>query len=87
MATPRPRPDYASLSIRIATPAQKVQSHKNQYPEWGQPRGFDVPEFLHRETVLNGDDRPWVRDGGFTTWVLVPRDQPESLDLLASCET
>ncbi|KAL1410533.1 hypothetical protein Q8F55_004546 [Vanrija albida] len=83
----KPRPDYTALTIRIASPAQKVQSHRNQYPEWGQPRGFSVDEFLHRETVLNGDERPWVRDGGFTTWVLVPRAEPETLNLLASCET
>jgi hypothetical protein len=78
----------ADVTIVRASPAQVKATYEHHYPHWGQPRGFKtVDDYFTREIRLTSADQPWAKDERFTTWALVPRSDPDTTDLLASCET
>jgi len=80
--------NFADLTIVPATKEQQEASFDHHYPHWGSPRGFsDKKDYYAREYGLNNDDQPWFKDGKFQTWALVPRSDPTTTNLLASCET
>jgi hypothetical protein len=74
--------NLALLSLFPATAAQTIESRKRSHIEWG--RWLSMEDFLRRDEILeklehaNGDK--------LTTWVLAPRDDPETLDFFCACE-
>ncbi|KAH6899517.1 hypothetical protein BKA70DRAFT_1313711 [Coprinopsis sp. MPI-PUGE-AT-0042] len=71
------------LSLFIATRPQIEESRRRSYPEWGKgmsPEAFEERDNLLDRSEVAGNDR-------FTTWVLAPRDDPETLDFMCACET
>ncbi|KAH8116316.1 hypothetical protein DFH11DRAFT_1579897 [Phellopilus nigrolimitatus] len=76
--------DLASLSIFPATREQTIQTRKNSYPHWG--RGLTQDQYLAREARL-GIFEHATNETPLTIWVLVPRDDPTTLEFKCSCET
>jgi len=75
--------DLASLSLFPATPAQVTESRKRQYPEWAGHLTFE--QFTERDLAY--DNLEHATGGRMTTWVLAPRDNPQTLDFVCACET
>ncbi|KDQ17759.1 hypothetical protein BOTBODRAFT_582450 [Botryobasidium botryosum FD-172 SS1] len=74
----------SSLTIIPATPEQVFESQKRTHDEWG--KGQTLEAHLKREANLYQyliSSEP----AKFTVWVLVPRDDLQTLDFLCSCET
>jgi hypothetical protein len=76
------------LTIVPATREQQRQATANCYPQWGAPRGVATLEDYERiDDELNSPENLWSQPGRFTSWVLVPRADPGTTDILAACET
>ncbi|KAH6899564.1 hypothetical protein BKA70DRAFT_1115409 [Coprinopsis sp. MPI-PUGE-AT-0042] len=71
------------LSLFVATRPQIEESRRRSYLEWG--KGMAPEDY---EELANRLDRSEVAaEDRFTTWVLAPRDDPETLDFMCACET
>jgi hypothetical protein len=80
--------DFADLTIVQCTKEQVEATFNHHHPHWGVPRGFtNIKDYYARERGLHNESQPWYTGGRFTTWALVPRANPTTIDLLASCET
>ncbi|KAF4610659.1 hypothetical protein D9613_006788 [Agrocybe pediades] len=77
----------SNLTLSPATPAQILESHRRTYEEWGISfaGGMSMEQYLEREKRTK--ELECARDGKMQVWVLVKRDDPDSLDFLCSCET
>lgn len=76
-------PDLSSLSIFLATREQAIESRRRSHVEWA--RGLSMEDYLKRDEFL--ESTSCARNGAWVTWVLAPRDQPETLEFRSSCET
>ncbi|KAE9393477.1 hypothetical protein BT96DRAFT_829263 [Gymnopus androsaceus JB14] len=75
--------DASTLSIFVATPQQTEVSRRRTWASpWGS--GMTLDEFLRRDMEVEKSE--CGSHGKLTTWVLAPRDNPETLDFLCSCE-
>ncbi|KAM0787062.1 hypothetical protein ACM66B_006325 [Microbotryomycetes sp. NB124-2] len=79
--TARAHPSLDETELRPANPEQYHQSLLNQFPQWGI--GYSLEGFLERERQLSltGMGRQ------MQCWVLVPQVDPETKEILCSCET
>ncbi|KAJ7771962.1 hypothetical protein DFH07DRAFT_803283 [Mycena maculata] len=75
--------DFSSLSLFRATPTQITESRRRTLAEWG--RGLTLEEHLARDA--SQDQFDGSRDGRLITWVLAPRDDPQTLEFKCACET
>ncbi|THH08245.1 hypothetical protein EW145_g2828 [Phellinidium pouzarii] len=73
----------ASLTLFAATREQTVESRRRTFPQWG--RGLTLEQYLTREATM--DQAEQAVNGKLITWVLVPRNDPSTLDFKCSCET
>ncbi|KAK4049703.1 hypothetical protein OIV83_003978 [Microbotryomycetes sp. JL201] len=74
-------PAVADTVLRPANAEQYRQSLVNQYPQWGT--GYSLDGFIEREHHLGQTGM----GKQMQCWVLVPTDDPETKDILCSCET
>ncbi|KAG8969109.1 hypothetical protein FRC03_004424 [Tulasnella sp. 419] len=72
-----------SLTIKPANAKQTRISREATFNEWN--RGLTLEQYINREVRLEQCD--FAADGNLTTWVLVPRENLETDDILCSCET
>ncbi|KAJ6627019.1 hypothetical protein B0H10DRAFT_471845 [Mycena sp. CBHHK59/15] len=75
--------DLSVLSLFPATPQQIIQARRRTLPEWG--KGLTLEEHLQRDA--SQDEFEGSRDGRLITWVLAPREDPQTLDFKCACET
>ncbi|KAJ6569531.1 hypothetical protein B0H19DRAFT_1209444 [Mycena capillaripes] len=75
--------DFSTLSLFPATRAQITESRRRTLSDWG--KGLTLEEHLARE--ISQDQLESSRDGRFITWVLAPRQDPQTLDFKCACET
>ncbi|KAK7441743.1 hypothetical protein VKT23_016406 [Stygiomarasmius scandens] len=75
--------DLTSLSLFLATPSQETESRRRTYRVWGN--GMTEDEYIQRDEECA--QSLCGRDGKFKTWILAPRDDPQTLDFKCSCET
>ncbi|KAJ7785681.1 hypothetical protein B0H16DRAFT_1487650 [Mycena metata] len=75
--------DLSTLSLFRATPEQTIETRRRTLNEWG--KGLTLEEHLHRDA--SQEDYECSRDGRFTSWVLAPREDPQTLDFKCACET
>lgn len=73
------------LSLFPATKEQAVESRLRSYESWGRPYGVPIEGYLDRKNTMAGLEM--AAEGRWTSWVLAPRDDPETLDFMCSCET
>ncbi|KAI0088857.1 hypothetical protein BDY19DRAFT_1041718 [Irpex rosettiformis] len=73
----------SELTLVKATPAQELDSCKRTFVQWS--RGMTMEEYVERDKVMAQQEH--CADGKWTTWVLVPRHDPTTLNYLCSCET
>jgi hypothetical protein len=69
--------------LRRASPEQIRVMYKNTVAEWGQ--GITEEQYFEREYMLAA--QPGFTGEYLTRWVYVPANDPETLELLAHCET
>ncbi|KAJ7652028.1 hypothetical protein DFH06DRAFT_539691 [Mycena polygramma] len=72
--------DFSTLSLFPASLEQITESRRRTLSDWG--RGLTLEEHLAREA-----DQDCSRYGRFITWVLAPRQDPQTLDFKCACET
>jgi len=78
--------DYSSLTVVPASAAQAAQARANIFATWVAPLGIQSLEQLEwMVSELHAPGNPWAREWG--VWVLVPRSDPTTTDILAHCET
>ncbi|KAL0571853.1 hypothetical protein V5O48_010105 [Marasmius crinis-equi] len=76
--------ELSALSLFAATPEQAKESLRRARDQWG--KDMTPQEYESR-------DENWIRefesarDGKFTTWILAPRDDSQTLDFKCSCKT
>ncbi|KAJ3862114.1 hypothetical protein EV359DRAFT_74356 [Lentinula novae-zelandiae] len=76
--------DPSTLSLFAATPQQiETSSRRTGASAWGN--GMTLDQYVQRDLDLQKSE--CGRDGKLMIWVLAPRDDPETLDFLCSCET
>ncbi|KIJ21459.1 hypothetical protein PAXINDRAFT_173616 [Paxillus involutus ATCC 200175] len=75
--------DLASLTLFPATPAQVIESRKRTWPQWGG--ALTKEQYLERDAQK--DLMEHATESKMITWVLAPRDKPDTLDFMCSCET
>ncbi|KAF9243790.1 hypothetical protein BU15DRAFT_86226 [Melanogaster broomeanus] len=75
--------DLASLTLFPATPAQVLESRKRTWPQWGG--ALTEEQYLERDAQMEAMEH--ATDSKLVTWVLAPRDQPDTLDFMCACET
>ncbi|KAH8823266.1 hypothetical protein DL96DRAFT_1532808 [Flagelloscypha sp. PMI_526] len=73
----------AHLTLFPATYSQARESRLRTHPDWS--RGVTKEAYLRRDDYLATLDV--AKDGKLTVWVLAPRNDPETLDFLCSCES
>ncbi|WWD22246.1 hypothetical protein CI109_106737 [Kwoniella shandongensis] len=76
--------DSQLILIRCSD-AQKTQTRKNHWSNWGAPLGFEEQGWVDRFTTM--EQHEWAEEDRYVTWALVRKDDPESTDMLAHCET
>ncbi|TFK39356.1 hypothetical protein BDQ12DRAFT_698070 [Crucibulum laeve] len=74
---------FAELSLFPATPEQVIESRRRTWKQWGA--GLSEEEYLYRDAV--NDLHEIAREGKLITWVLAPRNNPQTTNFLCSCET
>ena len=74
--------DSDKLELREASPAQHHQTHLNSFSAWGT--GLTLNQYIAREQFLMQYPYAKLR---LHVWVLVPKSDPMTLDILAACET
>ncbi|KAJ7232826.1 hypothetical protein B0H12DRAFT_1144566 [Mycena haematopus] len=75
--------ELSTLSLFPATPEQITVARRRTLLEWG--RGLTLEEHLARDA--SQDQFDGSRDGRLITWVLAPRQDPQTLDFKCACET
>uniref|UniRef100_A0A0W0G6L5 LYC1 C-terminal domain-containing protein n=1 Tax=Moniliophthora roreri TaxID=221103 RepID=A0A0W0G6L5_MONRR len=75
--------DFSSLSLFKATPEQVTESLRRAKSHWG--KDFTEQEYLDRDALWTRE-LECAKDGKFTTWVLAPRDDSETLNFKCSCK-
>ncbi|KAH7873034.1 uncharacterized protein C8R40DRAFT_413962 [Lentinula edodes] len=76
--------DPSTLSLFAATPQQiEASSRRTGASAWGN--GMTLDQYVQRDLDLQKSE--CGRDGKLMIWVLAPRNDPETLDFLCSCET
>ncbi|KAF8213791.1 hypothetical protein K438DRAFT_1109863 [Mycena galopus ATCC 62051] len=75
--------ELSALSLFLATPEQTTVARRRTLNEWG--RGLTLEEHLARDAKQDQFDGS--RDGRLNTWVLAPRQDPQTLDFKCACET
>ncbi|KAJ6519220.1 hypothetical protein C8R45DRAFT_950606 [Mycena sanguinolenta] len=75
--------DFSTFSLFPATPEQITVARRRTLLEWG--RGLTLEEHLARDAIQDQFDGS--RDGRLITWVLAPRQDPQTLDFKCACET
>ncbi|KAL1746773.1 hypothetical protein HDZ31DRAFT_33402 [Schizophyllum fasciatum] len=75
--------DLKDLSLYLATREQAIESRKRSFKQWNN--GLSLEQYLARDVALENQEN--AIDGKFLTWVLAPRDDPETLDFKCACET
>ncbi|KAH8835757.1 hypothetical protein DL96DRAFT_1702722 [Flagelloscypha sp. PMI_526] len=73
----------AHFSLFIANRAQKNESRTRICAAWGY--GMTPEQYLARDERMEKLEQ--AKDGNLITWILAPRDNPETLDFPCSCET
>ncbi|KAH9942825.1 hypothetical protein B0H21DRAFT_749572 [Amylocystis lapponica] len=73
----------ADLSLFPATPAQMLESRKRSAESWA--KGLTLEQYVLRDAIM--DQHEHAAGGKLTTWVLAPRNDPETLDFMCSVET
>ncbi|CAG8549023.1 10225_t:CDS:1 [Paraglomus brasilianum] len=73
---------HPHLTIVKANAEQTKITNRNSFVEWG--KGLSLDQYFERETILANLD--FTRDN-FIVWVLVPKEDPNTLDIISSCET
>ncbi|KAG9049106.1 hypothetical protein FS837_011118 [Tulasnella sp. UAMH 9824] len=73
----------SQLTIKQATPSQIELSRRLTWAEWN--RGRSVEEYLRE--YAETDQCSFSTNDRYLTWVLVPRDDSDTLAFLSSCET
>ncbi|KAJ1307889.1 hypothetical protein OPQ81_001968 [Rhizoctonia solani] len=71
------------LVLRQASRAQEIESRKLSSVQWA--KWYDLEGYLGRLEYLESLDH--ASNGRFVTWILVPLDDPETLDILSTCQT
>ncbi|KAG8796376.1 hypothetical protein FRC12_024552 [Ceratobasidium sp. 428] len=71
------------LVLKQASPAQEIIACKWKAVEWAKWLSLD--DYMHKADRLATLDH--ANDGKFITWVLVPSDDPDTLDMLSTCTT
>ncbi|KAG9013753.1 hypothetical protein FRB90_005713 [Tulasnella sp. 427] len=71
------------LTIKKANPSQIDASRHLTWLEWS--RGRTIEEYMHEHADVDAGVASTTER--YHTWVLVPRDEPDTLDFLSSCET
>ncbi|KAJ7139479.1 hypothetical protein C8R44DRAFT_305275 [Mycena epipterygia] len=75
--------DFSELSLFPATPDQITEARRRTLPEWG--KGLNLEEHLARDATQDQFDGS--RNGRLRTWVLAPREDPQTLEFKCACET
>ncbi|KAG6371625.1 hypothetical protein JVT61DRAFT_9338 [Boletus reticuloceps] len=75
--------ELAFLTLFRATPAQVYESRKRTWPQWGGLLTED--QFLDRAAQMDAMEH--AVNSRMITWVLAPRDKPQTLDFMCACET
>ncbi|KAJ7037437.1 hypothetical protein C8F04DRAFT_1092477 [Mycena alexandri] len=75
--------DLSTLSLFRATPEQAIETRRRTLNEWG--KGLTLEEHLDRDA--SQEDYDCSRDGRFSSWVLAPREDPQTLEFKCACET
>ncbi|CAE6537107.1 unnamed protein product [Rhizoctonia solani] len=70
------------LELRQASRAQEIESRKLTSVQWA--KWYDLEGYLGRLEYLESLDHA---SNGCITWILVPVDEPETLDILSTCQT
>ncbi|KAI0341447.1 hypothetical protein BDW22DRAFT_304564 [Trametopsis cervina] len=73
----------SALTLVEATPEQEVDACKRTHVQWS--RGMGMKEYIERDRIMSQQEHS--SEGKWKTWVLVPRDNPTTLDFMCSCET
>ncbi|KAI8866558.1 hypothetical protein GQ42DRAFT_72192 [Ramicandelaber brevisporus] len=81
----RTLPDGTHLVLRQASPAQTLALRRNAALAWKAFMTDD--QYVRREELLCEQQPSTGRGRGYIAWVLVPADDPDTLDILAGCET
>ncbi|KAF8734183.1 Serine threonine specific protein phosphatase Sit4, partial [Rhizoctonia solani] len=71
------------LELRRASRAQEIHSRKSTAVQWA--KWYDMEGYLGRLEYLESLDH--ANDGRLVTWVLVPANEPETLEILSTCQT
>jgi hypothetical protein len=81
-----PEVDFSTVTIVKASREQAIQSGINVIPLWCAPKGVTSSESLAwLDEQLHSPAHPWTAEQ--QSWVLVPRDDPTTTDILAHCDT
>ncbi|KAI0635258.1 hypothetical protein C8Q77DRAFT_1156571 [Trametes polyzona] len=73
----------ADLTLYPATPEQLDEVRKRTSVQWG--KGLSLEDYIYRDILKSKLDIS--TNGKLITWVLVPRNDPTTVDFLSSCET
>jgi len=73
---------HSHLAIVKADAEQTQITNRNTIVDWG--KGLSSDQYSERETILANLD---FTEDNFVVWVLVPKENPTTLDIICSCET
>ncbi|KAG8737411.1 hypothetical protein FRC10_008190, partial [Ceratobasidium sp. 414] len=71
------------VTLKPASRAQETEARRLRSVEWAKWLGYD--EYLHKWEVW--DTLEHANGGKLVTWVLVPTEDPETLNILSTCTT
>lgn len=74
---------YFRVTEFSATPEQVLVSRRRTWPQWGDH--LTEEQYIERDRLMDAMEH--AANSKLITWVLVPRDDPTSLDFMCSCET
>ena len=58
--------DYSNLVVTRVTDAQKAQTRKNHWKQWGAPLGFTQQGWVDRFGLMEKD--AWAEEDRYVTW-------------------
>ncbi|KAL1685856.1 hypothetical protein GGG16DRAFT_97455 [Schizophyllum commune] len=73
-----------NFTLFVATPDQILEHRKRTYARWGKGH-YTLEEYLSVFEALEHQEHS--ADGRSKTWVLAPRDDPETLDFPCACRS
>ncbi|KAJ8090166.1 hypothetical protein PM082_018753 [Marasmius tenuissimus] len=76
--------DLSSLSLFVATVEQAKESLRRARHQWGKDM---TPEEFEMRDQTWSRELECAKDGKFTTWVLAPRQDSQTMDFKCSCKT